>query len=90
MWNHKVKIYIIVSSTVWSYNYKGFSKFVGCILIKSYEGSKFPISSLVCLIFYSLYSPPPMVLPYELETEKTKFVLVGDLNSNILKFLTLS
>ena len=35
--------------------------------------------------FYSLYSPPSMVLPYELfsklETEKNDFVIVGDMNA---------
>jgi len=39
----------------------------------------------VCFDFYSLYSPPSLVLPYEfcskLETEKIEFILVGDLNS---------
>ena len=42
-------------------------------------------SNEVCFDLYSLYSPPSLVLPYEffskLETEKTEFVLVGDLNS---------
>jgi len=42
-------------------------------------------SNEVCFDFISLYSPPSMVLPYEffrkLETEKTEFVLVGDLNA---------
>ena len=35
--------------------------------------------------FYSLYSPPSIILPYEffcnLEAEKTDFIVVGDLNS---------
>jgi len=42
-------------------------------------------SNEVCFDFYSLYSPPSLVLPYEffskLETEKIDIILVGDLNS---------
>ena len=39
----------------------------------------------VCFDFFSLYSPPNQVIPYEffidLEVKKSEFILVGDLNS---------